>query len=33
MSHDYELSDYSRVEFIAPKEQLLNGMPVKRYKK
>lgn len=33
MSHDYELSDYSRVEFIAPKEQLLNGMPLKRYEK
>ena len=31
MSHDYELSDYTRVEFIAPKEQLMNGMPAKRY--
>jgi NADH-quinone oxidoreductase chain I len=33
MSHDYELSDFSRVEFIAPKEELLNGMPLKRYEK
>ena len=33
MSHDYELSDFSRVEFIAPKEELLNGMPLKRYDK
>ncbi len=33
MSHDYELSHFSRVEFIAPKEELLNGMPLKRYEK
>ena len=33
MSHDYELSDYSRIEFIVPKEQLENGLPVKRYDK
>ena len=31
MSHDYELSDYSRVQFIAPKRDLLEGMPLKRY--
>ncbi len=31
MSHDYELSDYSRVEFITPKETLLNGCRIKRY--
>ena len=31
MSHDYELSDYSRVEFITPKETLLNGYQIKRY--
>jgi NADH-quinone oxidoreductase subunit I len=33
MSHDYELSDYSRVEFITPKETLLDGHPLKRYEK
>jgi len=33
MSHDYELSDYSRIEFIIPKEQLLDGTPIKRYEK
>jgi len=33
MSHDYELSDYSRVQFIAPKKELLEGMPMKRYDK
>jgi len=31
MSHDYELSDYSRIQFIAPKTELLDGMPAKRY--
>jgi NADH-quinone oxidoreductase subunit I len=33
MSHDYELSDYSRVEFITAKEALLDGTPLKRYAK
>ena len=33
MSHDYELSDYSRVQFIVPKEELMDGMPLKRYSK
>lgn len=33
MSHDYELSDYSRVEFITPKETLLDGTELKRYEK
>ena len=33
MSHDYELSDYSRIEFITPKETLLDGNPLKRYEK
>ena len=33
MSHDYELSDYSRVEFIVPKGGLMEGLPLKRYAK
>ena len=31
MSHDYELSDYSRIQFIAPKPELMDGIPIKRY--
>ena len=33
MSHDYELADYKRVEFIVPKSGLLGGLPLKRYEK
>ena len=33
MSHDYELSDYSRVEFISGKERLYEGHPLKKYAK
>lgn len=33
MSHDYELSDYSRVEFITGKERLYEGHPLKKYDK
>lgn len=33
MSHDYELSDYSRVQFITRKETLLDGTELKRYEK
>ncbi len=33
MSHDYELSDYSRQEFIVPMETLLDGTRLKRYEK
>jgi len=33
MSHDYELSDYSRQEFITQRATLVDGHPIKRYKK
>lgn len=33
MSHDYELSDYSRQEFITQRETLVEGHPLKRYRK
>ena len=33
MSHDYELSDYSRQQFIVPMETLLDGGKLVRYEK
>jgi NADH-quinone oxidoreductase chain I len=33
MSHDYELSDYSRQEFITQRAMLVDGHPLKRYGK
>lgn len=33
MSHDYELSDYSRQEFITQRAALVDGHPIKRYEK
>jgi len=33
MSHDYELSDYSRQEFITQRATLVDGHPLKRYEK